>query len=147
MPSLFEKISFDLREAQKTRDVNKTSVLRMVLAQIHNLEIEKGLKEEGLSDEEILGVVKKEGKKRKEAAEIYRKGGREDLAKKEEAELGLIEKYLPEQVSPEVIEQAVDEVIQGGERDFGAVMKKVMARFPGVVEGSVVSGIVKKKLG
>lgn len=148
---ILEKISIDLKGALKAREGAKVQTLRYILAQVHNREIEKKSAQGGiLNDEEVVEVLRREAKKRKEALEIFRKNGREDLAGKEEAELKYFEPYLPKAIDASEIEAAVSEVIsRGGSAlggDFGSVMKEVMAKFKGQADGKVVSELVKKKM-
>ncbi|OGM89800.1 hypothetical protein A3J77_01290, partial [Candidatus Wolfebacteria bacterium RBG_13_41_7] len=133
---LNQKISEDLKEAMKAGKEFETGVLRMLLSSLHNKEIEKRGKSEdsALSDEEIVEVLSKEAKKRKEAAEIFNNAGRQNLAEKELRELELVKKYLPEQVGAEEIERVVKAVIErivkdpeGKQASYGARFGKVMA--------------------
>lgn len=144
---LLERIQADLKTAMVARDANKLGVLRFLLSQIHNALIEakaKGGAE--LSDKDVEGVIRKEFKKRKEAIQMFRDGGREDLAGKEEKELSVFDAYLPKGPSEAEIAAAVDEVITSGKTEFGAVMKEVMGRFQGQADGKILSEIVKKKI-
>lgn len=145
---LYLQIQNDLKNAQLARDEVKVSALRLLISEIRNKEIEKGAV---LSDEDIVSVVQKEAKKRKEAAEGFRKGAREDSALKEEAELKILEGYLPEQISTEELTKIVSEVItETGATtmaDMGKVIGAVMGRVKGRAEGSAVSAIAKQKLG
>ncbi len=143
---ILDKIGVDLKEALKAHEDNKVQTLRYILAQIHNREIEKGIQGKGLSNEEVIEVLRREAKKRREAAEIFKKGGREDLFKKEEEELKFFDPYLPKAAETGEIEAVVREVMTSGGKEFGAIMKEVVARFKGQADGRVVSEIVKKKL-
>ena len=145
---ILEKIRSDLKEALKAREDVKVQTLRYILSQVHNKEIEKkGAQGGGLSNEEVVEVLRREAKKRKEALDIFRKSGREDLASKEEADLKHFEPYLPKAVDAREIEAAVIEIVSKGGGDFGSVMKEVMAKFKGQADGKLVSELVKKKLG
>lgn len=143
--SLKQKIQEDLAEAMKAKDGAKISTLRMVKAAIEKFEA-AGEKKKEASDEEILQVIAKEAKQRKESIEAFRKGSREDLAKKEEAELKILQSYLPEQISEEELKKVVQEVIQQlgaqGKGDFGKVMGAVISRVKGRAEGNAVSRLV-----
>ncbi|MBI4094582.1 MAG: GatB/YqeY domain-containing protein [Candidatus Liptonbacteria bacterium] len=143
------KINDDLKDALKKGEKDKISALRLLLAQIHNQEIEKKGKkgESELDEDEVVALLQRELKKRKESVELFRKGQREDLAEREEKEAALITLYLPKQASQEEIEKAVDEAIRGGMNDFGSVMKEVMQRLKGRADGKAVSSTVKEKLG
>jgi len=162
---LKEKIITDLKNALKEKKELEVSVLRMLLAAILNKEKEKraklakeeeGLKEEELAkksqltDEEVLEVVSSEAKKRKEAIEGFKQGEREDLVKKEEAELEILKKYLPEQLSEEEIkklaQEAIEKVGATSLKDIGKVMAELMPKVQGKAEGGLVSKIVKELL-
>src|SRR3990167_7622967 len=101
-------IQEDLKQAQIQRDEIKVSTLRLLLSEINNLRIARGT---DLSDEDVLGVVRKEVKKRKEAAAGFRSGGREDSAQKEEAEEAFLQGYLPRSLSNEELTKLIDEAI------------------------------------
>ena len=141
------QISSDLKEAQLARDEIKVSTLRLLLSEIHNTQIQKGA---DLLDEDVVSVVQKEAKKRKEAILGFRSGGREEQAKKEEAELAILESYLPKQLSNEVltkiVEDSINEVGAKSLADMGKVMGMVMSKVKGQADGNTVSSIVKEKL-
>lgn len=145
---LIKKIQADIKAAMIARDANKLGVLRFLLAQIHNFEIEKKSKggEGTISDDDVLGVIRREYKKRKEAIEMFKGGGRMDLADKEEKELSVFDEYIPKGPTEAEIEAAA-EVVVGKGGDFGSIMKEVMAKFEGRADGKIVSEIVKRKLG
>lgn len=162
---LKQKIKLDLNASLKAREKLVSSVLRLLLASILNKEKEKrtrivkkekGLTEEELVDksqltgEEIVQVILSEIKKRKEAILEYKKGKREDLVKKEEKELEILQKYLPEQMADEEVQKLVKEIIEKVSaqslKDMGRVMKEVMPKARGRVEGGKVSQIVKQLL-
>lgn len=147
MPNL-QKIQADLKTAMVARDANTLGVLRFLISQIHNFEIEKKSKGGAaeLTEADIEGVIRKEYKKRKEAIQMFRDGGRTDLAEKEEKELSVFDAYLPKGPSEADIEKAVDEVVAKGPTDFGTAMKEVMSRFGGQADGKLVSELVKKKM-
>lgn len=134
----------------KAGNTFELGVLRMVSAALHNKEIEKKGKglEPALSDDEVIEVLSREAKKRKEAIEAYIKGNRDDLAQKETKELEIIKKYLPEQLGEEEIEKIVKAAIEktGAKevKDFGKVMAEAMKELKGKADASVVSEIVKK---
>ncbi len=147
-----QKLSEDLKEAMKAGKEFETGVLRMLLSSLHNKEIEKKGKggEPELSDEEIIEVLSKEAKKRKEAAEMFNNAGRAELAEKELKELELIKKYLPEQVSLEEIEKIVKAAVEktGAKtvKEFGKVMAEAMKDLKGKADASSVSEAAKKFL-
>jgi len=150
---LQQKISNNLKEALKSGDAFKAGTLRLLISALHNKEIEKKGKgqESILSDEEVIEVLSREAKKRREASEIYSKGNRADLADKEKKELEIIMGFLPTQLSLEEIEKVILAVIEQvkpqGPKDFGRVMAEVMKELRGRAEAGVVSEIVKKKIG
>jgi uncharacterized protein len=146
--SLKEKIVSDLTVAMKAQDAARLSTLRMVKAGIMNREIEKGRE---LNDEEMAGLLRSMIKQRRDSVEQYEKGGRQDLADKEKAEIGVIEAYLPQAASKEEIEQAVAAAIAGTSatslKDMGKVMKAAQAALSGKnADGKTISEIVKAKL-
>lgn len=137
----------DLKNAQLSRDAVKVSTLRLLLSEIKNAEIAKGMK---LEEQDIISIVQKEVKKRKEAAEGYRLGGREESAQKEEAELKVLESYLPAQMSIEeltnLVETTINEVGATAISDMGKVIGSVMDKVAGKADGQTVSSLVKEKL-
>lgn len=151
---MVDKIRSDLKQAQLSRDEIKVSTLRLLLSEIKNAEISKG---NTLSDEEIVSVVQKEVKKRKEAAVGFRAGGREETALKEEAEAKILETYLPArpaggsaQMSTEeltnIVLTTINEMGAKGISDMGKVIGAVMGKVKGQADGASVSQIVKEKL-
>ncbi|MEK7566922.1 MAG: GatB/YqeY domain-containing protein [Patescibacteria group bacterium] len=147
---LKKKLEDDLKSAMRAGETLKVSVLRMVLAATANREIETLKKEIGLSDEEVLDVLSKEMKKRKDAAREFHGGGRQVLAAKEEKEAEIISAYLPEEISDEdlarIVEESVREAGANSMGDFGKVMKAAMAVLKGRASGDRVSAEVKKAL-
>ena len=155
---LKQQLANDLKTAMKSGDRETLGVLRMIIAALGNKSIDKrgkGLAEE-LTDEEVLDLVKKELKKRMDAADLYQKGGRPELAAKEEAEARIIKKYLPEQMSREEVEKKIDEILlppalrgdqnDGKKLDIGSAMKLVMAELKGKTDAKIISDIVKGKI-
>lgn len=153
---LTEQIQNELKEAQLSRDEIKVSTLRLLLSEIKNAEISEG---NALSDEGIISVISKEAKKRKESVLAFRNGGREESAQKEEAELKILEGYLPSQLSIEELTKLVEEAITelevkglinevgaAGLQDMGKVMSSVMGKTKGRADGALVSALVKEKL-
>jgi len=145
--NILEQIDQNLTKALKEKDETTISVLRMLKSVIKNKEIEKGKK---LEEEEILELINKEAKKRKEAAQAYEEGGRSELAEQEKKELEILKTYLPEQLSEEEIQKIVEETIKetraSSFQDIGKVIGAVMSKVKGRAEGSMVSKIVKEKL-
>lgn len=144
---LLDQILTDLKNAQLSRDEVKVSTLRLLLSEIRNGEIAKG---KPLSDEDIISIISREVKKRKEAAAGFRTGGREESALKEEAESKVLESYLPAQISNEeltkIISETINEMGANGVTDMGKVIGAVMSKVKGKAEGAQVSAIVKDKL-
>jgi uncharacterized protein YqeY len=141
-----DRIRQDLKEAMLAKDETAVMTLRMLLSEIKYAEVDKG----EVSDQDIVSVVQKELKKRKEAAEGFRKGDREEQAQKEEAEAKVLEKYLPEQLSDDqlqkLVEEAINEVGASSMSDMGKVIPLVMSKAGQSVEGSRVSALVRQKL-
>ncbi|MDP2704738.1 MAG: GatB/YqeY domain-containing protein [bacterium] len=150
--TLKEKLQNDLKETLKSGDTEKRDTLRLLLSAVSNREIEnKGRGKEGaLTDEEVVEVLGKEAKKRKESIEAYTKGGRADLVEKEEKELQAIKAYLPEELGEEEIVNIVHEAIQvirpESMKDFGKVMGEVAKRTKGRADNAKVSKLVKEKM-
>lgn len=145
---LKEKISSDLKEAQKNRDAEKVSALRMVLAAIHNQEIEK---KRPASDEDVMAVLSSERKKHLDSIDQFTKGDRADLVEKERGELAIIKAYLPEELSEaelkKIVVAAVAETKSTKAADFGKVMKVVMSHARGRADGVIISKLVKDVIG
>jgi len=148
-----KEIREDLNKAVKEKNSIICSVLRMVLAAISNKEKEKSYKEKReaeLTDEEILDVFASEAKKRREAILEFEKAGREKLVQKEKAELEILQKYLPEQLSEEDLKKIVQEAIAKTKaetiKDIGKVMSHVMPQIKGKADGSLVGRITKESL-
>ncbi|XOU93980.1 MAG: GatB/YqeY domain-containing protein [Candidatus Kerfeldbacteria bacterium] len=145
--SLQNKIEQDIRQAMTQKNELEVSVLRMVKSALQNKSIE--LKKKELGDDEVLSVLSNQAKRRKEAADSFAKGGREEMAQKEKDELKIIEKYLPEQMSEDDVKKIVLEIIDkmGDNKNFGAVMGQTMAKLNGQADGKLVTQIVKDELG
>ncbi len=141
------KLPEDLKQAQLARDEVKVSTLRLLLSEIKNAEIAKG---GALLDEDIISVVQKEIKKRKEASLAFRQGGREEQAQKEEAESKVLEGYLPTQLSDEaltkIVEDTINELGATTMADMGKVIGLVMNKVKGQADGGSVSQLVKDRL-
>lgn len=144
---LIDQLQDDLKNAQLNRDEVKVSTLRLLLSEIKNAEISKG---NVLSDEDAVSVIQREAKKRKEAAEGFRSGNREESALKEEAELKILESYLPAQLSNEeltkIVEEAITELGATNMADMGKIIGSVMGKVRGKADGGTVSGLVKERL-
>jgi len=161
---LKENITQHIKEALRNKDILRLSVLRMLLSAMNNKSIEKRtrLAKSGsvaadleklseLSDEEILEVIRSEGKKRRDAIEGFSKGGRTDLAEKESQELKILGEYLPKELSDEEIEKTIQEVVAGlgdvTQKDFGRIMSEVVKKIKAQASGDRVSAAVKKIFG
>mgnify|MGYP001592974674 CR=1 FL=1 len=144
---ILEKLSSQIKEAMKGGDSFKVGTLRMVVSAIKNREIEKRAKSsDPLTEEEVIEVLRREVKKRRESIEIYGSAGRGDLKEKEELELKIIQTYLPAELTEEEIEKIVVGVISVGERELGKIMKAVKGQIGGRADGKLVSEIIKKNL-
>jgi uncharacterized protein YqeY len=147
---IFEKISKDYIQAMKARDSLRIGVLSYIKSVIKYREIENREKEKELTDDDVTDVTSKEVKKREEAIEMYRQGGREDLAHKEEEELKILKEYLPAQMPEEEIRSKIKEIIQkvgaSSNKDFGRVMKEVMIEIKGKANGALIKKIVEESL-
>ncbi|MFA5029698.1 MAG: GatB/YqeY domain-containing protein [Patescibacteria group bacterium] len=149
--SLQKKIEEDFLVALKAREESLVSTLRMLKAALQNKKIEKTLpKEDFLPDEEVVAVLKSEIKKRKDSVESYQAAKRDDLVGKEQAEIDILNKYLPPQLSQEQVLGIVKEVIAAagpvGPADFGKVMGQVMKQLGVQADGQLVSRLVKEEL-
>lgn len=145
---ILDKIRTDLNQALKEGDLLRVSVLRFLLSQIKNIEIQKCPPGSGktLNEEDVFAVIQKSAKERNESIEMFKRGGRQDLVDKESQELAILKEYLPEQIPEAEVRRIVKEVIGGGTKDFGRVMGQVMGQVRGKAEGATVSEIVKEEL-
>jgi len=148
--SLKEKILSDFKEAFKAGDTSKKETLSLIKAAIQNKEIESHKKEEGLSDEEVIGVLSSEAKKRKDAIVEYEKAQRGEQAQIEKTELSIIETYLPAQMSREEVSKELSVVISEtgatSKQDMGKIMGAAMARLKGKADGNLVKEELEKLL-
>ncbi|HWL36924.1 MAG TPA: GatB/YqeY domain-containing protein [Frankiaceae bacterium] len=149
MSDLKDRLQNDLTTAMKARDELRTATLRMVLTAIKNEEVSGGAARE-LDDDEVLKVLAREGKKRREAAEAFSDGGRTELAERERAEGAIVEEYLPAQLSDEdltaLVATAIAETGATSPQQMGLVMKLVTPQVAGRAEGGRVAAAVKKAL-
>ena len=145
--SLIARMEDEVKQATLARDADRRDALRLLLSALRSAEKELL---RPLSDEEELQVLKRERKRRIEAAEAFRGGGRNEQADSEERELAVLQEFMPEPLSEEDLEEIVDDAIaENGAtsmRDFGRVMADVMPQISGRADGSVVSQLVKEKL-
>jgi|ERR1051325_525805 uncharacterized protein YqeY len=144
MSDLRGRLQSELTTARKAQDKPATLALGTMLADIMNQEI--AVKRD-LTDDDVIDVLRKGIKKRRESVDLYEKGGRKELADKERAEITLFERYLPAQADTSEIRAAVKAAIAGGAANVGAVMGKVMPQFKGKAEGSVINAIAREELG
>ena len=133
----------DLNSARKSQDKAGTLLLSTVLSEVKNKKIE--LRRDP-TDADVIDVIRKSIKRRKESAEMYGKGNRSDLADKETSEAAALETYLPAQVSDEELRAAVKAAIAGGAKQIGAVMGKVLPQFKGRADGSTINAIAREEL-
>jgi hypothetical protein len=145
--SLIGRLEEELREATLARNAERRDTLRLILNSLRGAEKEL---QRPLNDQEELQVLQRERKRRQEAAEAFREGGREERAVKEEAELAVLEEFMPSQLADEDLEEIIDDVIAEvgatNVRDLGRVMADVMPQVAGRAEGSRVTQIVREKL-
>lgn len=146
--SLSERIQTDMTTAMRTQDAARTAVLRLLKSSLTNEQIKLG---KPLSDDDVMKVLQREAKQRRDAIDAYNQGGRGDLVAEEQAELELITEYLPKQLSEDELLVIIDQVIaDAGATDIsqlGQVIGKVMALVSGKADGGLVSKLVKDRLG
>jgi len=143
MSELFARLQGDLNSARKSQDKAGILLLGTVLSEVKNKKIE--LKRDP-TDADVIDVLRKSIKRRRESVEMYTKGNRQDLADKESSEAAALEKYLPAQVSDEELRAAVRAAIAGGATQIGAVMGKVLPQFKGRAEGGTINAIAREEL-
>ena len=148
MPALLDQVTHDIADAMRQKDQATLAPLRMLKAALMNKEVEKG---RGLDEAESLQVVNSLVKQRRDSIEQFRAGGRPELADREQAEITLLERYLPpaadETAVAAAIEAAVSETGATSVKDMGRVMKAALAKLSGLtVDGRVISDAVKKRL-
>ncbi|HOJ70855.1 MAG TPA: GatB/YqeY domain-containing protein [Syntrophorhabdaceae bacterium] len=141
------KIEQGLKDAIKNRDTTKVSTYRMLLAAIKNKEVEKI---RPITEEEFFSIVRSSVKQRLESIEGFKKGNRQDLIEKEEKELELLKELLPASLSEEQLVKEIDEAILSlevtGKKDMGKVIKFLLGKYPGRIDGKVLSELVLKRL-
>ena len=147
---LAEQIQADLKTAMKARDTTAMAALRMVLSRIKEASVAEGHHGD-VTDAEVETLIRREAKRRSEAAQTFAAAGREELAAKERAELTVLERYLPEEMSDAELTGIIDETISAtgasSQRDFGRVMGAVMSKVSGRADGSRVNAMVRERLG
>ncbi|HVK00620.1 MAG TPA: GatB/YqeY domain-containing protein [Gemmatimonadales bacterium] len=132
-----------MNAARKAQDKDRTLVLGTIIANLKNREIDL---RRSATDEEVVEVLRKGIKIRREAIEQYQAGGRTDLADVEQAQIAVLEEFLPPAVDPEEIRAAVREVIAGGAKDLGKVMGQIVPRYKGRADGKLINQIVREEL-
>ncbi len=142
--SILEQLNSDLKTALKNKEQLKVSTLRLLLSAINYYRINS--KKDSLTDDEIMTIIRKQAKQRKDSIESYQKGGRNDLKEKEEAELKILEIYLPKQLSDEDLLQIAKDVISEtgatSKKQMGEVIKKILEKCKGAVDGKRASQCV-----
>jgi len=144
---MFDQIQNDMKTALKNGEKIKANTLRLLISKLRNKAIEVG---SSLDEKQILQVIQKTAKQHKESIRMYKDGNREDLVKQEQAELDIVEEYLPSMMSEEEVNTVVESIIQetGATTmaDFGKVMPQVMKKGAGKIDGSIAQSILKSKL-
>ncbi len=149
---LREQLMEELKDAMRQRDERRKSTIRSVIAASKQAETELDAsgKRVSLDDDDILAIISKQAKQRQESITEFRRGGREDLVAEEEAELVILQAYLPQQMTRQEItieaQQVIEEVGASSPRDIGNVMKPLMARLRGRADGKVVNQVVRELL-
>jgi len=145
MGTIEKRLANELRESMKNKDTLRTSTLRMLIASIQNLLIEKKASE--LDDGDVLKIIARQVKQRHDSIESFKKGGRADLVEKETKELEILKSYLPEELGEDAIrkiaQQAISQTGASSRSDFGNVMKIVMQETKGRADGKLVSSVVQ----
>lgn len=147
--SIKEQLMADMKAAMKAKEEGKLALntIRMARAHIRQAEIDNGHAD--FNDDQVLAVLRKEVKQRKETLSEIESSGREDLVEQTKAEIDVLEKYLPAEMTPEAVEAAVKEIVDAmdpGQKDMGSVMKAVMAKLKGQADGKLINQIVRKLL-
>jgi uncharacterized protein YqeY len=146
--SLKAKILEDIKTAMKSKEADRLSAVRMLQAAVKYREIE--LRPNEISEADVMGVVKKLAKQRKDSITEFEKAGRQDLVAKEKFELSVLEEYLPAQMSAEQVAKIVEDVIKEqnatSQKQMGGVIKEVMNRTGGTADGKTISDLVRSKL-
>ncbi|MBU5675668.1 GatB/YqeY domain-containing protein [Alkaliphilus sp. MSJ-5] len=145
--SLKERLADQLKNAMKNKDQLRKNVITMIRADIKQIEVDKRVE---LTDEEVIEIISKQAKQRRDSIEEFKKGGREDLVEQAAQEVDVLMEYLPEQLSEEEIETIIKEVIADtgatSMKDMGKIMATAMPKLKGRTDGKVVNQIVRKIL-
>jgi uncharacterized protein YqeY len=148
--TLQQRVDSDLKEAMLAKEATKLAVLRMLKSALKYAAIEKSGPEAELSDTEAVQVIRKQAKQRQDSIESFEKGGRAELAEKEKEELGILNSYLPQAMSPDELSKVVRETIAElgatSRAQMGSVMKALQAKLAGRADGKMLSGEVQKQL-
>lgn len=147
--SIKEQLMADMKAAMKAKEEGKLALntIRTARAHIRQAEIDNGHAD--FNDDQVLAVLRKEVKQRKETLSEIESSGREDLVEQTKAEIDVLEKYLPAEMTPEAVEAAVKEIVDAmdpGQKNMGSVMKAVMAKLKGQADGKLINQIVRKLL-
>lgn len=143
MSTLHDQLNAAMTAARKAQDKPRTLLLGTILADVKNRRIEL---RRDLTDDEVVDVLRKGIKRRRESVDMYAGAGREELADKERAEIGMLEPFLPAAVDESELRAAVQAAIAGGATTIGAVMGRVLPQFKGRAEGSVINAIAREEL-
>ena len=141
--TLLARLQGDQAAARREQQKDRVMLLGMIVSEVRNREIEL---RRGATDDDVIDVIRKGIKKRRESVELYAKAGRTDLQDKEQQEVTLLEVYLPAQVDPAEVRAAVQQAIAAGAANVGAVMARVMPAFKGRVDGSVINTVAREEL-
>jgi uncharacterized protein len=144
MSALMARLQAELNASRKAQDKPATLLLGTILADVKNKRIEL---QRDLTDDDVIDVLRRGIKRRKESVEMYQQGKREDLAARERAEVAHLERYLPAAVSEEELRAAVKTAVAAGATNLGAVMGKVMPQFKGRADGAIINRIAREELG
>ena len=151
MSDLSQQITEDMKTAMREKNTLALNTIRMLKSAIKNTAIEKGGADAELNDTEVVGVIRKQVKTRQDSVTQYEAANRQDLADKEQAEIEVIERYLPKQLSEDeargAIAAIIDELGLSSKKELGTVMKEIKARYPGQVDGRLASSIAGQLLG
>jgi uncharacterized protein YqeY len=148
LATLRERIQLDLNDAVRARDESRKVALRMLTAALHNADIDAG---RPIDDAALVALIQRQVKQRRESIVEFERGGRQDLADRERAEIRVLEAYLPQQADPAEIEAAARAIIAetgaAGTKDIGRVMPALMKQFVGRADGRAINEIVRRLLG
>jgi uncharacterized protein YqeY len=148
--TLRDDINNSLKDAMKARDERRVSTLRLANAAFKNAEVEPGRAGKPLTDDDVLGILQKMVKQRQESIEIYDKGGRKELADQERAEIDILQKFMPQQMSEAEARAAIAEIIKStgasSVKDMGKVMAALKSGYAGKMDFGKASGLVKALL-